>query len=327
MPFEIPRNNKFACVCLVFAAVDHRQREPIVLGDGLCGTFGTPFELDDAWRDWLGTVKTQNLQNVSLGLLAHRESVRLDVLDGENQALIDAALSLFYALLMVEIFHHDGGFVVSGANNGGEIRVRQITDLGPHLRPNGARVSAVNMATLESAAVIASGIRAMYSAAEPSERLRQGFRAWLRGIRESIGADRLHEFVRATEAVVKPQVGRTEAQFVHRCQLFSGTSDAARTIVRELYQLRSQTEHMNNFEPVLANYPVNDRDALALRRAYQAQLLGSSVYKRLLTTVALRVHFASDDDTDAFWRRDMREQRAIWGDPIDLEALATAQMM
>jgi hypothetical protein len=28
-----------------------------------------------------------------------------------------------------------------------------------------------------------------------------------------------------------------------------------------------------------------------------------------------------------FWRRDMHEQRAIWGEPIDLEALATARMM
>ena len=82
---------------------------------------------------------------------------------------------------------------------------------------------------------------------------------------------------------------------------------------------------MNDFKPVLAHYPANDQDALALLRAYQAQLLASSLYERLLATPALSMHFASDDDADAFWRRDMHEQRAIWGEPIDLEALATAR--
>jgi hypothetical protein len=71
---------------------------------------------------------------------------------------------------------------------------------------------------------------------------------------------------------------------------------------------------MNDCKPVLAHYPADDQDALALRRAYQAQLLASSLYERLLTAPALSMRFASDDDTDAFWRRDTHEQRGNLGE-------------
>ena len=145
-----------------------------------------------------------------------RENLALDFDRSQGIfALTSDALSLFYGLLMVETFRHDRGFVVSGANNAGAIGIRQITDLSPHLRPTGARVNAVTVARLERAAVVASGIHTIYSAAEPSERLRQGFRAWLSGVREEFGSDRLHQFVRAIEAVVKPMIGRSERQFVH----------------------------------------------------------------------------------------------------------------
>jgi len=166
----------------------------------------------------------------------------------------------------------------------------------------------------------------MNSAPGQYERLKRGFHAWLRGVQEYYGGDRLHQFVRAVEAVVKPEIGRSEALFVHRCQIFAGTSEVARERLRELYHLRSQTEHMNPFDSVLANYGPLDREGIGLCRAYQSQLLASAVYERILTTAGLQAIFDSDAHTDDFWRRRMHEQQAIWGDPIDLEALAIARL-
>ena len=132
--------------------------------------------------------------------------------------------------------------------------------------------------------------------------------------------------MRAVEAVVKPEIGRSEALFVHRCQIFVGTSDALRELCRELYQLRSHAEHMNPLESVLANYAPADRERIGLIRAFQSQILASTVYDRILTTPSLGAIFDSDAHIEDFWTRPMHEQQATWGDPIDLQALAIARL-
>jgi hypothetical protein len=68
---------------------------------------------------------------------------------------------------------------------------------------------------------------------------------------------------------------------------------------------------MNPLGSVLEKYPEDQRETIALRRAYQAQLLANNVYTRILNKPALLTIFDSDEHT--------------WGDPISLEALAGAR--
>ena len=194
MPFELPASHKFGCLCLVYAGVDRTLAgaEPLALGNGLWAIFGPPFQIDDHWRHWLGSVKTESLTHTSLALLAHRHSDQANILDNENDSLVKAAASIFYGLPMSEVFHHDKGLFLSGANHSGVIGIRQVSDLEQHIRPNRVNVRSISRITLQKAATIASAIAAIHSGPGQYERLRRGFRAWLRGVQQYSGEDRLH---------------------------------------------------------------------------------------------------------------------------------------
>ncbi len=325
MPFHIPLNHKFGCVCLTNAGVERDLREPLDLGDGLWAIFGAPLDLAPHWKTWLGSLKAQNFERAGITLLAHRPSNQPGIADDENELLIRHAFTVFLGLLVCEVFYHEGGTVLSGANNGGDTDVRNLSDLETHFLPNSVRPRRIVETTIWRARTVASGIRSIHS--NRFDRLRRGFEAWRRGIREDFGQDRLHQFVRAIEAVIKPEAGRSERLFAHRCQIFAGTSERARALFSELYQLRSQTEHMNGLDSVLAAYPAKDRDAVGLRRAYQAQILASHVFEQILTRPDLMAIFDSDEHIDEFWiQRGSDEQQATWGAAIDLEALAEARL-
>src|ERR1700675_3624719 len=100
MPFQVPLNHKFSCICLKNAGVDRELREPLELGAGLWALFGTPFGLAPHWRSWLGSVKTENFERAGITLLAHRASNQPEILDDENAVLTKGALSIFFALLV-----------------------------------------------------------------------------------------------------------------------------------------------------------------------------------------------------------------------------------
>src|SRR5574341_1033923 len=112
-------------------------------------------------------------------------------------------------------------------------------------------------------------------------------RSGLKGVREDYLDARLHQFIRAVEALLKPSIGKSRAQFSYRCQAFLGPSKAARRLAERLYDLRSFAEHMNAW-PALLRAGEDER-----RRAYQAECLASWVYQRLLTSPCLRAQFVS----------------------------------
>jgi hypothetical protein len=319
MPFTLGRDRKFGCVCLVNAGVDRALRNELLdLGHDTLAIFAPPFEIEEHWRGWLGSVKVADLAKSSLTLLSHAQSNCPAILDDENKRLVRIAMGVFYGLLLVEIFCHDNGLILSGGNAGTGVSVRQVSDLLRHLRPNGVHTRTISSVTLKRAANIAAGLRTIHVPRQ-YERLRNGFDALLRGFREYSGGNRLHQFVRSIEAIVKPEIGRSERLFAHRCQIFVG---ASWELLRELYQLRSQTEHMNSLDSVLEKYAPEDRESIARLRAYQAQLLASHIYERILTTTNLQVVFGSDVNIDNFWQSDMDKQQITWGQPIDVEELA-----
>src|SRR5260370_39392864 len=132
MPFDLPIGYKFACFALEGVSLDREFRAPIDLGNGLWVVSGPPFELGEAWREWLGSIAADRLQRCNVTLLAISPSEHPEVLDNENQMLTQRALSLFYALFMVEVFRYDGGIVLSGANVDGRVDVRQTSRIAEH---------------------------------------------------------------------------------------------------------------------------------------------------------------------------------------------------
>jgi hypothetical protein len=323
MPFTIQHGHKFACVALSNAGVDRVLREEVRLGGDVWAVFGPPFRLDDHWREWMGTVQLEHLERASLTIIATAPSNALDVLDAENESLRQRVLGMFYALHLVEIFHYDGGLTITGANTNGSVSVRQVSILEHYFRPPGVLPIRIDIRWLEDAYAIANGMQVVHRAGvDHHQRLRRGFRAWIGAMQEYNGDDRVHQFVRAVEATVKPEAGRSRAQFVHRGQLFAGNSLPMRERLGELYDLRGGAEHMNPLDSSLLNYPEAQREVIGLQRSFQAQILASTVYRRILSNPELHATFTSDEHIARFWAEPWATQVAEWGDSIDLDAVA-----
>jgi hypothetical protein len=177
--------------------------------------------------------------------------------------------------------------------------------------------------SLKRAAEIAQGIQTIFSRENDERhylRLRKGLNALLRGIREGKDADfRLHQFVRAVEAVIKPETGRTTKQFVHRSQFLVGRTEDDRALLRMLFEMRSAAEHLNPMRDLVDEPIVHERNKLIALRVFQAEILAGYLYCRLLTDPALLEHLSADESIAEFWAAKDDELIRVWGPPIDLE--------
>jgi hypothetical protein len=322
MRFDIPAGHKFAFIALDNAGTERGLPAEIGLGERTWAVLGPPVNLPRHWQEWLGSVQAEHLNRATLTFVAIRPSNAVGVLDGENQQLSQCALTLFYSLLLVDVFHYDAGLLVTGANVDGEVAIRQVTTLEPFYRPPGVMPERIGAPWLQSALAIAQGMRVVHATPGTHQRLRRGFHAWTRAMQEFNGEDRLHQFVRAVEALVKPEVGRSKNQFMHRGQVFAGNAQHARERLGELYDLRGAAEHMNPLDAVLAGYREAERGMIGLKRSYESQVLASYVYERILTHADLQITFSSDDRIDEFWAKPRDDQVAAWGVPIDVDAVA-----
>jgi hypothetical protein len=323
MAFAIPQNHKFACVALRMAGVDRDLKDSLEVQPGLWAVFGPPFGLDNVWKEWLGSIRSELVSECNLALVAVAPSSTLDILDGENQTLEQRALCFFYALLLAQIFHYEGGLVISGAMIEGRetsLSIRSVSNLESHYRPQGAFLETISRENLVTAPSTVEGILSTYVAGEEPSRLGRGFHVWMRGMQEFYGADRLHQFVRSLEALAKTDIARSTRQFAHRCQLFAGNSSQASELLLELYKLRGNVEHMNPLDAGLENYPESERFDVGMERSFQAQVLASRTYLRIFGDQNLRSVFSNDGLIDAFWKQPWAAQLAAYGAPVDLDA-------
>jgi hypothetical protein len=317
MPFEIGHNQKFACLAMQNASVSEDMRGQIELAPDLWCVDRPPFGVGEFWANHLGDRRVEQIMGSNVLIFCIAPAQQPQVLDGENQALMQRAQRMFYALLMQLVFHHDGVELFSGARVDENPDIRQIIEIGNHFRPPQVRVGRICREHLVRAAEAEGGIEEYLRRAGGADRLWHGFHALQRGFMEFYGDERLHQFVRAVEAVLRLEAGRSRNQFAHRAQLFSGRSDENREWLLELYDLRSATEHMNDYRSVLEHHGAR-WDDIATLRAYEAQMLASHVYLRLAESAALRGRFRDDANLDQFWGLREADEQNEWGGAFDV---------
>ena len=76
----------------------------------------------------------------------------------------------------------------------------------------------------------------------------RGLNTLFKGLKEKTSQDRLHQFVRSLEALILPDKGNTNKQFVYRCQTFARAGDDTHNLLLEAYAMRSDTEHLNPWD-------------------------------------------------------------------------------
>lgn len=312
--FGVSSNTRFSCLAMS-TNVSGELVDPFPIGSGLYAFFSSPFERNELWTETLGTDHDERLSSSNLFLVAFSNQ-------RAHPALARPVSMVLYALLIQGRAYSVDGLRFGGYNAGEGLHLDATGYLDDFFPPPKVIPYAVDVDSLRRSSDIAAGIATIFrsDADDHYLRLRKGFNSFLSGIKEGISADaRLHHFVRAVEAVIKPDIRGTGDQFVHRGQCFAGRSDPARGLLRQLFNMRSAAEHLNPMKNVLNDCDARARDNLVSVRTYQAELLAGHVYTRLLTDLTLLEEFRTDDQISALWRKLDHELKALWGQPIDLE--------
>jgi hypothetical protein len=97
-PAWISEGEKYALLAMSVKLDD--AVKPGQIGPALWILANQRFDLDSFWRDWLGTVWAEHLDDCNLLLVSKVQSQRPDVLDAENQAL-QRRVSEFYVGLLL----------------------------------------------------------------------------------------------------------------------------------------------------------------------------------------------------------------------------------
>ena len=308
MPMRIAPGEKFACFAFTFYGVADDVPEELQVGPRLWAVRKLDLELDA-------------LRDANFALYTTMPSSKPKSLDDENQ-LVETLNHFLYGILLQGVPAYGRGFSLTGADVAGEINVRQCSDLKDYRPSFGMPPFRLGVDELRRAAGLIDRLRGVDTGGADWGRLRRGLKVLFDGtLMPNKDGDRLHQFVRAVEALVKPEPEKTRNQFAHRIsQTFTLSNDETRAILLQLFDLRSHVEHMHWVIDALEGEEAG-RIATVNRGTRQIDVLARAALLRVMQSDALMDAFRSDATIDAFWRMGDDERVGLWGQRLDIRTV------
>ena len=308
MPMRIAPGEKFACFAFTFYGVADNVPEELQVGPRLWAVRKLDLELDA-------------LRDANFALYTTMPSSKPKSLDEENQ-LVETLNHFLYGILLQSVPAYGRGFSLTGADVAGEINVRQCSDLKDYRPSFGMPPFRLGVDELRRAAGLIDRLRGVDTGGADWGRLRRGLKVLFDGtLMPNKDGDRLHQFVRAVEALVKPEPEKTRNQFAHRIsQTFTLANDETRAILLQLFDLRSYVEHMHWVIDALEGEEAG-RIATVNRGTRQIDVLARAALLRVMQSDALMDAFRSDATIDAFWRMGDDERVGLWGQRLDIRTV------
>ena len=309
----IEDGEKFALIGLDFNIADDFTR--FDLPNGLTVLPNAGFEFPEHWQEWLGTLRTEDIEACRLFLLAKVASKSPGVLDAENQQLRGAVGDWFTGLTLARKFGTtDAAFLITGSRINGEIDVRQFQPIDPPLASIVWDDAPISPGDLHRAYSIAKGLAGLrQSIGVEMWRLHRCMNLYQEARCRRDVLERIHQFTRCIEGLIAPRQGETLKQFKSRTELFVGPSHHG--LMGELYGIRSDVEHLHENRH-LERFDRQRRIRLAELEAV-SEWVARSCLARILLTPALATRFGSADALGQFWIKPANERQAVWGDPVD----------
>ena len=282
----------------------------------------TTFDVPPEWREWLGSIRADQIQDYNLFLVSKLESPPPVDLKDENQLLEQRVLWFYTGLLLSAMFSSSHEPVVLvGERKDDEICVQQQADLDRPLSQIFRPYPSLVAADILLAARLALHLDSMQPDTEAVNFLRLlktiEIYAKTRTIKDIF--DRIHQYCRCIEGLILPAIGKTNRQFKSRTELFIGPEH--HNLMGELYKIRSKVEHLNE-NRYLEPFDREVRLGLVAKEAI-VEYITRSALVRIICNEALWPHFENTAALNEFWSLSLDDQRNVWGDPIDpLEALA-----
>jgi len=312
---KIRENEKFGIVSVSDAFVENMTHD-VALSDDTWVTSSLPFEVDDNWRTWLGSIQAEHIEKSNLFIIATAPSESPKVLDGENERLRDKAYKVYFGLLLTDYFHtYDAPIQLTGSKWGNGLDVRSIGKMDSSISVPGTPFNKVDQIRLKKSKQLADAIDSLPSKARFS-RFKKVIRSFYSGITSNFVEDRIHQFVRSIEGIVYPDIGKTERQFKSRTELFIGPK--YHQLMGELYRIRSAVEHLHHpFDGIPGN-DFKDKLIYAFKKAYEVEAISRYCISRLLINRSLWPFFEHDQSLSEFWKKDINSRKSIWGETFDI---------
>lgn len=276
----------------------------------------TAFTLPTHWREWLGKIRSEEMERCNLFLLSKSPSMRTEALDAENDELWRSVGDFYTGLVVASPFAPAHKPVhLTGSRRQSEIEVRQQQDLETPIPLLARAYPPVRLEDLDRAAVIAESLeflRSTYQAGSTWQ-IFQTLRVYLEARTRLDILDRIHQYCRCIDGLILPDPGKTTRQFKNKTKLFIG--DQHHSLMGEIYNIRSAVEHLH-VDRYLQPFDRNVRLELIKREAIVEHIARTSLIK-ILSGRDLLSHFTSSNALAAFWNKPFVELRRIWGEPID----------
>ena len=282
--------------------------EPAELGAGLWFTPNSVFGGEGYWCEVHGKlgVEMQRRRNFGLLLLVPRpagERLSDNVLAGKVQDALHCVL--LHGVPIVDFVTVQTGCIING---------RPYASL----RAQGQRYfpfwrmpsSTLDLNSLQTSASAFRTLDALYTVPTEYLRLKTGFRALVRTMREEWPEFRLHQNVRALEAVVKADDADA---FAEHSATLARLACCRLTVkeLRETYAMRSCAEHLNDYLFPLLRLGKSAR-AGAFRRGFGIERLALWSYKTILSVPGLVEHFVDDRSIKAHWGLSEADMQRAW---------------
>jgi len=314
--FHFQNQGKFALLAINSVYTDLPQ-SAFHLSDGTWVMSSVPVPDLGIWKQWIGSIRLERLGRANLVLFVEEPSAN-PVLDAVHRRLKND-LSVFFHLLHLRsgIECAEGADLLCGSSEEGVPSILQMSPMPTFYQSKGFRRAPITQAWLEDGLVLCAGVVAMDADKTQFRRVIRGLNTLFKALKETV-QDRLHQFVRSLEALILPDVGSTKNQFAHRCQTFARAGDDTRALLLEAFEMRSDTEHLHEWDRAVQRYPAAQREDVCWQRTRQIEQLACDAYARLLRNSAIRENFRTEAVIAGFWKLPDDKRRLLWGKPIDI---------
>src|SRR5690349_8155656 len=106
MPFKVSENDKFGLVAVHNVYTELKEAET-QLSDRTWILTKVPFEIENTWQKWLGSLRTEKLSQSNLVLIRAIPSLTPKILDNEQMELGKHVTQLFYMLQLGGILEYE----------------------------------------------------------------------------------------------------------------------------------------------------------------------------------------------------------------------------
>lgn len=310
----IAEGEKYALVGLTVEL--EGEPPPDKIAPGLWIFSDKTFDVPTLWREWLGSIRVEEVEASNLLLVSKMASDTPDILDAENQALQKTVWNFYVGLLLSSTFSPSySPVMLTGVRQRDEISIRQKGDLDcPQPQKICPYPPIISDDILRSVAV-GQGLCAMVLGPVPGG-LWRFFRTldiYVRARSNPNCLDRIHQYCRCIDGLILPAPGKTTQQFRSRTELFIGPKH--HELMGKLYEIRSKVEHLHENQ-YLGAFDRKVRLDLVEKEAI-VENIARTALERIVSNDALWAHFGNSEALAAFWALPPEQRAEIWGDTID----------